>query len=112
MMKKLLVAAFVLSLTNGLIGQNASATLDAANTAMGTASITSIAITGSGSSFNFGQAVSATAPWPRFILKSYLADIHFDAPSMRLEAYRTNPDGTAPFGGTTQFFFVSGASAW
>lgn len=112
-MKKFLVMASVLALSYGVVAQNtATATLDAAATAMGTANLTSIVYMGSGSSFNLGQAVNATAPWPRLVLKSYIAEIHFGTPSMRVEMFRTNPDGSAPFGGTTQYQFVSGANAW
>src|SRR5262245_3162637 len=112
-MKQALVAAFVLALSYGVAGQNsASTTLDAAAMAMGTTNLTSITYMGSGSSFNLAQAVSATAPWPRLVLRSYITDIRYNTPSMRQEIYRTNPDGSAPFGGTTQYQFVSGTNAW
>ena len=114
-MKRVIVAMFVLSATGALVGQggqSASSTLDAAATALGAPNLTSIYYSGRGSTFNFGQAVSATAPWPRQVLKTFEADIHLTTPAMRMQAYRTNPDGTAPFGGFLQQQYVSENLAW
>src|SRR5262245_26362611 len=93
-------------------GQNASATLDAVTTAMGASNPTSLYFAGRGSMFNFGQAVSASAAWPQQVLKFYSADIQLTTPAMRVQAYRTNPDGSAPFGGFLQMQWVSGNDAW
>src|SRR5437773_7522155 len=112
MMKRLLVAAFVLTLSSGVIGQNASTTLDAAAKAMGITNLTSVMYSGSGSIFNFGQAVSATAPWPRLVLKDYVADITYATPAARVVTYRTTPEGGVPFGGNLQVQLVSGPDAW
>jgi glyoxylase-like metal-dependent hydrolase (beta-lactamase superfamily II) len=114
-MKRVFIAMFVLSATGALIGQggqSASTTLDAAAAALGAPNLTSVYYSGRGSTFNFGQAVNATAPWPRQVLKTFEADIHLTTPAMRMQAYRTNPDGTAPFGGFLQQQYVSENLAW
>src|SRR5579864_3353766 len=100
-MKRVIVAAFLMSAVGVVMGQgqSASATLDAVAAAMGASNATSVYVGGHGSMFNFGQAISATAPWPPQILKTYGADIQLTTPAMRMQAWRTNPDGTAPFGG-------------
>jgi len=92
--------------------QDVSATLDAAAKAMGIGDLTSIEYKGAGSAYNFGQAVNASLPWPKFVLKNYVADVNYSTPSMRQEMYRTQLDGTPPFGGFTQIQFVSGNDAW
>jgi glyoxylase-like metal-dependent hydrolase (beta-lactamase superfamily II) len=93
-------------------GQDASGTLDAAAKAMGIDRLTSIEYTGSGSSYNLGQAVTPGQPWPRFVLRSYTADIDYTTPAWRQEMDRTNPDGSTPFGGNRSVQVVSGNAAW
>ena len=94
------------------LAEDSSATLNAAAKAMGTSDLKSIEFKGSGSAYNFGQAVNASLPWPRFVLKTYVADIDYATPAMRQEMYRTQLDGTPPFGGFTQIQEVSGNTAW
>ena len=106
------VAAFLLLCDSQALSQNATATLEAASSAMGTARLTSIEYKGSGSSYNFGQAINVASPWRHLILKNYVADIDYSAPAMREEMYRTLPDGTPPFGGFLQVQFISGSDAW
>jgi len=112
-MRKLLAGVCALVLAQTVVtGQGATATLDAAAKAMGITNVTSIYYSGSGSSYNLGQAVNASLPWPRFVLNNYIADINYAVPMMRQEMNRTNPDGSAPFGGVRQIQLVSGTSAW
>lgn len=112
-MKKLLACACVLLLAQAAVtGQDATATIDAAAKAMGIANLTSIRYTGTGSAYNLGQAVNASAPWPRFVVTDYTADVNYADATMRQEMSRTNPDGSAPFGGVRQIQVVSGTSAW
>src|SRR6267154_224971 len=79
---------------------------------MGMEKLTSIEYKGSGSSYNFGQAISVAAPWRHLILKNYVADINYSAPAMREEMSRTLVDGSPPFGGFLQVQFISGKDAW
>jgi glyoxylase-like metal-dependent hydrolase (beta-lactamase superfamily II) len=72
----------------------------------------SIEYDGSGSSYNFGQAINVAAPWRHLILKNYVADIDYGVPAMREEMFRTLLDGSPPFGGFLQVQFTSGSDAW
>jgi glyoxylase-like metal-dependent hydrolase (beta-lactamase superfamily II) len=115
-MKKAVVGLFVLVLApvapQMALAQDATATLDAAAKAMGITNLTSIEYAGSGSSYNFGQAVNVHLPWPHFVLKTYVADINYATPAMRQEMFRVQDDGTPPFGGNQSIQLVSGNDAW
>jgi glyoxylase-like metal-dependent hydrolase (beta-lactamase superfamily II) len=78
--------------------QNSASALDAAAQALGTANLHSIQYSGTGANFAFGQAYSAGAPWPRFNLKTYVAEIDYNTPAMRVEFERTLPPQTPPPG--------------
>jgi glyoxylase-like metal-dependent hydrolase (beta-lactamase superfamily II) len=92
--------------------QDAASTLDATAKAMGVTNLTSIEYRGSGSSYNFGQAINVASPWRHLTLKKYVADINYATPAMREEMSRTLLDGTQPFGGFQQVQFISGGDAW
>ena len=111
-MKKALVGAVLLS--SGAFAQDAARTLDAAAKAMGITNLTSIEYTGSGSAYNFGQAMRANLPWPQqFIFKNYVADVDYSTPALREEMYRLLPDGSVPGGfGPTMIQFMKGNDAW
>ena len=111
-MKHILIGAFALALAVPVFAQDASVALNASAKAMGVSDLRSIEFSGSGSSYNFGQAVSASQPWPRFVLRSYKADIDYAKPAWRQEMDRTQPDGSAPFGGFRNIQLLSGADAW
>jgi glyoxylase-like metal-dependent hydrolase (beta-lactamase superfamily II) len=112
-MKTFVVSVGILAiLATNLPAQDASAVLDAAAKAMGATALQSIQYSGSGSTYFFGQAVDAKSGWPRMILKTYTADVHYATPAMRQELYRTEPDGSVPFGGNRQIQIVSGADSW
>ena len=110
-MKKLLIGVLAFSCQAGF-AQDATKILDAATKAMGIGNLTSIEYKGSGSEFNFGQAVNLTSPYPTFILKTYVVDIYYATPARREEMYRTEPDGSIPRSGFTQIELVSGSDAW
>jgi glyoxylase-like metal-dependent hydrolase (beta-lactamase superfamily II) len=111
-MQKAIVGLFVLLLAPVAIGQDATATLDDVAKAMGITNLTSIEYSGSGSSYNFGQAVNVHLPWPHFVLKTYVADLDYTTPAMRQEMFRVQDDGTPPFGGNQSIQLVSGHDAW
>src|SRR5882672_8246658 len=94
------------------LAQDAAATLDASVRAMGVENLMSIEYDGSGSSYNFGQAINVAAPWRHLILKNYVADIDYGVPAMREEMFRTLLDGSPPFGGFLQVQVTSGSDAW
>lgn len=111
-MKKRLLPALLFLLATSLLAQDASAVLNAAAKAMGAASLQSIQYSGSGNTYFFGQAIDPKGGWPRMILKNYVADVNYAVPAMRQELYRTEPDGSVPFGGNRQIQIVSGSDSW
>ena len=98
-MKRMLIGVVALTLATPALAQDAQAALDAAAKAMGTTDLRSVEYMGNGSSYNFGQSVNALQPWPRFILRSYNAEIDYTRSAWRQEMDRTQLDGSAPFGG-------------
>ncbi len=101
MKRALCISSVVIALMSGTFaaqdGKNAS--LDAIATAMGSANLKTIQYSGSGSNFALGQSPNATAPWPRFNVKSYTAAIDYDAPAMRQEMVRTQGENPPRGGG-------------
>jgi glyoxylase-like metal-dependent hydrolase (beta-lactamase superfamily II) len=111
-MKLAVLAALVLLANHAALAQDAAARLDAAAKAMGIVNLTNVQYKGAGNAYNFGQAVNANSPWPKFIMTAYTADVNYVTGSMRQTMVRTNPDGSAPFGGVNQIQVVSGNYAW
>ena len=93
--------------------------LAAAAEAMGAASLNSIAFTGSGNVFSFGQAFEPGERWPRFIQRTYSVAINYQTPAMRLVQVRSQGEHP-PRGGGAQavgadqrtISAVSGKFAW
>jgi len=63
-------------------------TLDSAVQALGADRLESLSLEGAGRWFQFGQAPAPGLPWPQFDVSSYRADIHFAAPSARVQISR------------------------
>jgi glyoxylase-like metal-dependent hydrolase (beta-lactamase superfamily II) len=93
--------------------------LAAAADAMGATSLNSIAYTGSGNVFSFGQAFEPGERWPRFVQRTYSAAINYQTPGMRLVQVRSQGEHP-PRGGGAQAVgadqrtvaVVSGKFAW
>jgi glyoxylase-like metal-dependent hydrolase (beta-lactamase superfamily II) len=120
-MKRLLwiPAAFLVVLVSSATAQNGKGALDAIATAMGSTNLKTIQYSGSGSNFAVGQAVNATAPWPRFNVTSYTAAVDYDTGTMRQELVRTQAENPPRGGGgqplvgeQRQVLVVSGTYAW
>lgn len=109
-MKKLLIAGVMLASAPLALAQAARPVLDAAQNAIGTASMTSMHLVANGTLADTGEAGGGNAPQP--VVKSYEADIHFDVPALQVRIVRTNPDGTALRYGTEETHYLSGAYAW
>ena len=91
--------------------------ISAAASALGADTIKSLQFTGSGASFNVGQAHEAGGPWPRLNVESYTAVVDYEAPRLRLDIVRTVPNpvppGVAPFTGQQrQVLALNGNSGW
>lgn len=63
-------------------------TLESASDALGADRVQSLSLEGAGRWFQFGQAPAPGLPWPPFDVSSYRADIHFAAPSARVQISR------------------------
>ena len=63
-------------------------TLEAAAEALKASDTKSIEYSGTGKWFQFGQAASATLPWPQFDVTVYTAAINFEAPAARVQMTR------------------------
>lgn len=94
-------------------------TLDNVAKAMGTDSVRSIQITGSGMMFGVGQSYVPNAPWPKFNLKSYTRAVNYETASLRDEVVRTQAEDPVRGGANQpirgelrQIFVVSGDHAW
>jgi hypothetical protein len=90
--------------------QDARSVLEAAESAMGIFTLTSLSFDAHGTLADTGEAGGGNAPRP--VVKSYTADITFAPPAMRVFIYRTNPDGTPLRYGSVEVLFVSGSYAW
>jgi len=105
----------------GAFAQNARSVLDEASHAIGAESVKTLQYSGSGFEFAFGQAPTAAAPWPKFIVKSYTRVIDLEKPATRVERVRVqgeNPPrggGGQPIAGEqqqTQAVVVDSSTPW
>jgi glyoxylase-like metal-dependent hydrolase (beta-lactamase superfamily II) len=91
-------------------------TLDAARRALGADTVRSVAITGSGRWYQFGQSPSADLPWPPFDVSSYNATFDYEASAARVQMVRLQviePGRVRPAPVEQRVDqYVSGASAW
>ena len=119
MTKRILVTitAFGL-LATVAFGQDASAVLRKAATAMGAANLNSIQFSASGKAASLGQSYLPTAAWPTLNVTSYTRTIDYPSQCSREEMVRTLEDppakgGGAPFAGEQkQVNILCGAYAW
>ena len=80
--------ALVLSLSWALTAQDAKSVISDASKAMGADTLKTIEYTGAGSDFTLGQAYTPASPWPRFVVKSDVRAIDFQAPASRVDRVR------------------------
>jgi glyoxylase-like metal-dependent hydrolase (beta-lactamase superfamily II) len=101
--------------------QNAKAVIDSASKAIGADTLKTIEYSGSGADFALGQAPNPSAPWPKFIDKTYTRAINFETPGSRMERIRLQGENPPRGGGQqpivgeqtqTQFVVVSPAAPW
>ena len=116
-MHRIAVAGLAVALATP--GQAQTNRLAVAAEAMGATSLNSVAYTGSGFMFGFGQAFEPGERWPRFVQRSYNAAISYQTPGMRLTTVRAQGEHP-PRGGAQQalageqraVLVVSGKFAW
>jgi glyoxylase-like metal-dependent hydrolase (beta-lactamase superfamily II) len=103
-MKIVTLALWAGSLT---CAQDAKTILDASSKAMGAADLKTIQYSATGSSFNVGQNVSPTKPWPEQPLKRLVTQVGYATPSLLYEITNSTPAGDV----RVSTFAVTGA-AW
>jgi glyoxylase-like metal-dependent hydrolase (beta-lactamase superfamily II) len=102
-MQKTIVAglAVAAALTVRGSAQDASAVVAAASRAMGVDALKTVQYSATGLDFALGQAPNPSAPWPKFINKSYTRAIDFEGRASRVERVRTQGENP-PHGGGQQ----------
>ena len=91
--------------------QDPKAVLDAAAKNLGASGLRSIQYSGTGASFQLGQNVSPSVPWPRFTVKSYTRAVNYETVASREEMVRVR-DGQPPAPEQRVNQLVSGQHAW
>ena len=120
MRKRLLASVALLVLTVGTAAaQDAKTVLQAAATAMGTASVKTVQMSGTGWQGAVGQSYSPNDDWPRFDVTAYTKTIDYDTRSSKEDMTRrqgNNPPrgggGTPLQGDQRQELYVNGNFAW
>jgi glyoxylase-like metal-dependent hydrolase (beta-lactamase superfamily II) len=108
-MKKLVLiavagaTAWSLSLAAQETAQAPRVLIDAAASAMGTASVQSVRYVGTGSVNPTGQAFTSGGAWPRFTVTKYAMSVNYVEPAMRQELVRIDDERPARGGGAGGF---------
>jgi glyoxylase-like metal-dependent hydrolase (beta-lactamase superfamily II) len=91
-------------------------TLQAATEALGANQLKSIAYSGTGKWFQFGQAPNPTLPWPAFDVSQFSASINYETPAAQVEMQRiqvVEPNRVRPTPAPQRpVQIVSGTYAW
>src|SRR5437773_2278429 len=102
-MRKQVLAGFALAaaLTWTSSAQDAKAVVANASKAMGVDTLKTVQYSATGYDFALGQAPNPSAPWPKFINKSYTRAINFETPASRVDRVRVQGENP-PHGGGQQ----------
>lgn len=115
-MRTLIFAIAVASVAGSVACGQPAGTLEAARDTLGSAELRSIAFSGTGRWFQFGQASSPTLPWPAFDVTSYTATMNYETPAARVQMTRKqtiDPGRARPAPVEARpDQYVSGSSAW
>ncbi len=95
------LAAFILTtlLSWTAMAQDARTVISNASKALGAENLATIEFSGSGEDFALGQAPNPSAPWPRFINKTYTRTIDFNVPASRMSRIRMQGENPPRGGG-------------
>jgi glyoxylase-like metal-dependent hydrolase (beta-lactamase superfamily II) len=72
----------------GACARDEPGTLQAATAALGATDLKTIAYSGTGKWYQFGQAPNPTLPWPSFDVSRFSAAVNYEAPAARVEMER------------------------
>src|SRR5262245_21237724 len=81
--------------------QDARTVIGNASKAIGVDTLKTVTYSATGLDFALGQAPNPSAPWPKFINKSYTRSINFETPASRVERVRVQGENP-PHGGGQQ----------
>ena len=102
-MQKTLLAG--LALTSVLVGspsaQDAKAVVAGAARTLGVDTLKTVQYSATGYDFALGQAPNPSAPWPKFVNKSYSRTINFETPASKVDRVRAQGENP-PHGGGQQ----------
>src|SRR6266516_424633 len=102
-MRKQVLARFALAaaLTWTSSAQDAKAVVANASKTLGVDTLKTVQYSATGLDFALGQAPNPSAPWPKFIEKSYTRDINFETPASKVDRVRVQGENP-PHGGGQQ----------
>jgi glyoxylase-like metal-dependent hydrolase (beta-lactamase superfamily II) len=106
--------AFVVSLGQSALAQDAKTVIANASKAMGADGVASVTLTGSGANYNLGQNNNANGPWPRVNLNDYRRTIDLNQPALRASAvtWAAPPQGTPAVQGAFNQVVTPANTAW
>jgi glyoxylase-like metal-dependent hydrolase (beta-lactamase superfamily II) len=114
--RQLIPAVLLVALTAAACAREEAGTLQAAREALAADTIRTIEFSGTGKWFQFGQAPSASLPWPSFAVNSFTARINYETPAAQVQMERiqeVDPTRTRPAPVTQRpVQVVSGSHAW
>src|SRR6266536_5988044 len=122
-MRKQVLAGFALAaaLTWTSSAQDAKAVVANASKAMGVDTLKTVQYSATGFDFALGQAPNPSAPWPKFINKSYTRAIDFEKSTSKLDRVRVQGENPPHGGGQqpivgeqpqTQTIIVNASTPW
>ena len=97
--KSLFIAVLACACAANAAAQDAKATIGAVSKALGADALKTVQYSATGFDFALGQAPNASAPWPKFIEKSYTRGIDFEAPASRVDRVRVQGENPPRGGG-------------
>jgi glyoxylase-like metal-dependent hydrolase (beta-lactamase superfamily II) len=98
-----ILAGFALAalLIWGVSAQDAQTVISSASKTLGVDSLKTVQYSATGLDFALGQAPNPSAPWPKFIDKSYTRAINFETPASKVDRVRVQGENP-PHGGGLQ----------
>jgi len=97
--KSLFIAVLACACAAYAAAQDAKATIGAVSKALGADALKTVQYSATGFDYALGQNPNASAPWPKFIEKSYTRGIDFEATASRVDRVRLQGENPPRGGG-------------
>ncbi len=97
--RSLFVAVLACACAANAAAQDAKATIGAVSKALGADALKTVQYSATGFDYALGQNPNASAPWPKFIEKSYTRGIDFEATASRVDRVRLQGENPPRGGG-------------